>query len=124
MITKDLFISSINAIKRFEEYENKLADLNIDLWERDEIQDFEFALVNLLSYACKDVHEPSSFDPNTLEYFIWETNYGSDAADFPITGNNGKDYILDTPEKLWDYFVEQNPEIEDKESNEWDSYKL
>lgn len=77
-----------------------------------------YSFMELLAYTCKDKRY-SKYDYNNIDYFIWETDYGTKADKYYITEADGTEIHFYTPEDVWNYLVKLHPEIEDKE--EWDS---
>lgn len=119
MIRKELFIECMDTFKEYSDYENKLADLDINIWEREEIQDLISSFLRLLAYCCKDEYTDKRY-PNNIEYFIYDCEFGKKANEYTITEEDGTEIHLTNSEALWNYLVKNNPDIVDNSKLEDD----
>lgn len=119
MIAKKLFIECMDALKNYSDYEHKLSELNVNIFERDEVSDLIVAFLKLLSYTCHDVQDDKRF-PNDIEYFVYDCDFGRKSDEYPIEYDDGTIVHLTDVNTLWDYLVEWHPEIVDTEEDEKD----
>lgn len=119
MITKKLFLDALAAYEKYDNYENKMHELGLNLFERDEVQCFKNSFLDLLAYMCNDLHQ-TRYDSNNIEYFIYDAAFGKKADTYFIQEKDGTEIHFYTAEDLWNYLVNEHPEIEDKV--EWKSY--
>ena len=110
MITKQEFVEIINRLKNYNDLQNKIDDLfkdNIENRERDFMNagsiciGHETIVVKLL----EDIFN----DKGTISWWLYECNYGRDFSlgDLEV---NGVEIDLITPEKLYDYLIEEMEE--------------
>lgn len=121
MITKKLFLSCLDAIKQFEDEENKIYDGTdgmLDLLQIDELQHLIHKFITLLAYCTKS--EVSEGFGSDIDYFIYETEWGKKADNYYATLQDGEEIHCYTTEDLWNCLVRFNPEIEDKGGNDYD----
>lgn len=114
-MNKELFVNSMNTLKKYSDWEHKLYELGVNFWEREEIQNLINSYIELLIDECHcEIDEICGSD---IEYFIYETDWGKNADKYCIyeTDENGNktEYHLHTIEDLWDYLVKMHPEIEE-----------
>lgn len=117
MITKPLFNRCLNSLKAFKNFDDSLYDLGIDLSGTECVAELEMCFLELLSYCCKDNHE-NKYDPNILEFFVFDLNYGELAKEYPLIDHSIKT-ILSTKDDVWEYLTKRRPEIADTEESEW-----
>lgn len=121
MITKKLFLSCIDTIKRYQNKEDKLYDGTdgmVNLLEIDEIQSLIHKLISLLGYCTKSDY--SDVYGNDIDYFIYETEWGKKADEYFTTLESGEQVHFNTAEDVWNYLVTLNPDIEDVNENVYD----
>lgn len=92
---KAQFIKYMNIYKAYHEYEDKLYNLGINIWERDEIGNLITCYIDMLIRLYED--EENGF----IEYFIYELNFGEYGNKYKITIND-KEYSLNTLDDLWE----------------------
>lgn len=99
MISKEKFIKAINIIKAYEEYEQKLYDLDIDLADNKRLNSLVSTYVELLAEAANDTD-------NFVSWWVWETQYGTN-EEVNMYWNEGEDveqpgHTISTPGELYD----------------------
>lgn len=109
MINKEKFCEIIEELRDINEIQEKIGDLFRNS-KNEMLREFgtpdamiianENIIVDLLkdSFGLKDNDE-------TLEWWIWEMNYGKDVTAEDVIDENGKFIDITTPEKLYDYLV-------------------
>ena len=110
MITKQEFVNIINRLKDYNEVQNKIDDLfkdNIENRERDFMNagsiciGHETIVVKLLENMFND-------RGNLISWWLYEKDYGRYVdVDDVFDEETGKFIDLTTPEKLYDYLVEE-----------------
>ena len=110
MITKQEFVNIINRLKDYNELQNKIDDLfkdNIENRERDFMNagsiciGHETIVVKLLENMFND-------RGNLISWWLYEKDYGRYVdVDDVFDEETGKFIDLTTPEKLYDYLVEE-----------------
>lgn len=101
MCSKELFVSTINSLKEFNDYIDKLYELNIDIINVEPIMNLASNIVNLLENLCDD------FKTRWISYFCYELNFGKKWESGTVTDENGNDIKLATIEDLYE-FVKEN----------------
>lgn len=110
MITKQEFVKIINRLRAYNDLQDKIQDLfrnNIDNQEMDFMNagsiciGHETIVVKLLENMFND--------KNTISWWLYECNYGRDFSlgDLEV---DGVEIDLTTPEKLYDYLIEEMEE--------------
>lgn len=110
MITKQEFVKIINRLRAYNDLQDKIQDLfrnNIDNQEMDFMNagsiciGHETIVVKLLENMFND--------KNTISWWLYECNYGRDFSlgDLEV---DGVEIDLPTPEKLYDYLIEEMEE--------------
>ena len=100
------FAEYIEELRKNEEYINKLADLNVNVFEELTL---ETMVVELLAKAIGDKYE-------WLSWWIWEKEYGTrKELDAFEKDANGNDIVIptDTPRDIWN-LIQRNVEEEKK----------
>ena len=109
MINKEKFCEIIEELRDINEIQEKIGDLFRNS-KNEMLREFgtpdamiianENIIVDLLkdSFGIKD-------NDDTLEWWIWEMNYGKDVTAEDVIDENGKFLDITTPEKLYDYLV-------------------
>lgn len=109
MINKEKFCEIIEELRDINEIQEKIGDLFRNS-KNEMLREFgtpdamiianENIIVDLLkdSFGLKD-------NDDTLEWWIWEMNYGKDVTAEDVIDENGKFIDITTPEKLYDYLV-------------------
>lgn len=100
MITKELFVETINAMKRIYDYQNdknklyKKYDADGFLIEPDN----NYIILKLLKLFL-----PDSFYDAALEDFCFANNYGRGKSNSVYQDANGQRIKISSPEELYDY---------------------
>lgn len=110
---KELFLKAINELKKQYDFEQDLYDRGIDIIDCYPIQSICTTLQELISDGVKDEYDP--IYGTWLDYFIYDLEFGKKFKAGMVGYKDGRDLDMSTPEALWDYFVSEHPEIEDKE---------
>lgn len=100
-ITKELFISSIEALKKQYEHDKKCSEAFKVILPHDYISSYDNhfltnQLIGILQEATNDNHSES-----WIEYYIHELNFGEKWQEYKIR-IKGKYFKLETPEELWE----------------------
>lgn len=109
MINKEKFCKIIEELKNIEEIQGKIKDIFRNS-KNEILRDFgsPYTLLvptdHLVVDLLKDNFKLDDKD-NTLEWWIWEMNYGKYVTAEDVMDENGKFIDLTTPEKLYDYLV-------------------
>lgn len=111
MIKEEMYIKCLKDLEKYSEWEDKLAELGINIWENEELQDIIMDLTMLLEYCTKD--EVTKLGTN-LGYYLYECEFGKKANDYYITEADGNIVKFHKPVDVWNYLVKCNPDIEDK----------
>lgn len=111
-MTKELFVSCINALQKYDEWEQKCCELGICFWEREELCNLINSYIDLLNHACKAENE-DPLEPSAIQCFIYDYDFGKNADHFYITLTDGTKVDWSTAEDLWDYLVKKHPEIDE-----------
>lgn len=117
MITKPLFNRCLNSLKAFRDFDNKLYEAGIEISDVDCVAELQMSLLELLSYCCHDNHE-DKYDPNILEFFVFDLDYGELADNYPLIENSEK-ITLSSNDDVWKYLTKKRPEIADTGESEW-----
>lgn len=106
IISKDKFVEIINRLKNYNNLQNKINDLF-----RDNIDNKEMDFINAGSICIG--HESvvvylleRMFDTDMISYFIYELDYGKKYKAGCVLDENMNEIDLSTPEKLYDYLVQ------------------
>lgn len=106
MISKEKFVEIINRLRNYNYLQNKIDDLF-----RDNIDNKEMDFVNAGSICIG--HESvvvylleRMFDTDMISYFIYELDYGKKYKAGCVLDENMNEIDLSTPEKLYDYLVQ------------------
>ena len=116
MIKKELFIDCLEKIKAYSDKESIIYDSSngfIDFTSFNELQEMITAFIDLLSYCVKAVEVP--YVGTDVDYFIYETNWGTNHEKYHMTDKNGNIISIKNIEDLWNYFAALNPDIVDVE---------
>lgn len=70
MITKEQYVESIEILKKYEEFEQQVYNLGIDLVNVEPLSQLCSQYAKLLAEAVNDVSK-------WTEWWIWETQYGT-----------------------------------------------
>ena len=108
MINKEKFCKIIEELRDIEEIQGKIEDIfrnykNEILREFDSTNTLVVPTDHIVVELLKD-----SFgldNDNTLEWWIWEMNYGKNVTAEDVIDENGKFIDITTPEKLYDSLV-------------------
>ena len=122
MIRKEMFIQCMETLQKYSEAEEKISNVTkyfLNLIEFDELQNLITCFTDLLAYCVKSNHDPYSGDD--VSYFIYDMDWGKKFDDYHIIREGETEPVpMRTIEELWNYFVEEHPEIVDnsKEGND------
>ncbi len=109
MINKEKFCKIIEELRNINEIQEKIGDLFRNS-KNEILRDFgePYTLVvptdHLVVDLLKDNFKLDDKD-NTLEWWIWEMNYGKNVTAEDVMDENGNFIDITTPEKLYDYLV-------------------
>ncbi len=100
-ITKELFISSIEEMKKQYEHDRKCSEAFKVILPHDYVSSYDNhiltnQLIGILQEATNDNHSES-----WIEYYMHELNFGELWQTFKVTVK-GKDFKLQTPDDLWE----------------------
>lgn len=110
MISKQEFVNIINRLRNYNDLQNKIDELfeeNIDNREMDFMDagsiciGHETIVVRLLENMFND--------KGTISWWLYECDYGRDFSLGDLE-DNGVEIDLSTPEKLYDYLIEEMEE--------------
>ena len=106
MISKEKFVEIINRLKNYNELQNKINDLfkdNIDNKEMDFMNAGSICIghESVVVYLLERM-----FDTDMISYFIYELDYGKKYKAGCVLDENMNEIDLSTPEKLYDYLVQ------------------
>ena len=122
MIRKELFIRCMETLQKYSEKEEEISNITkyfLNLVEFDELQNLITCFTDLLAYCVKANDDPYSGDD--VSYFIYDMDWGKKFDDYHIIREGETEPVpMRTIEELWNYFVEEHPEIVDnsKEGND------
>lgn len=104
MISKNEFVKSIEILKAYEDFEQKLYDLGIDLINNQVLSDLIFSYSRLLALAANDTGK-------WTDWWIWETQYGTDKElnEYWLDGEDVEQpgHCINTAEELYDVIAEE-----------------
>lgn len=106
MISKKEFVEIIERLKNYNDLQDKIDDLfkdNIDNRERDFINAGSICIghESVVVYLLERM-----FDTDMISYFIYELDYGKKYKAGCVLDENMNEIDLSTPEKLYDYLVQ------------------
>ena len=109
MIDKEKFCKIIEELRDIEEIQGKIKDIFRNS-KNEILRDFgsPYTLVVPTDHIVVELLKDSfGLDNNddTLEWWIWEMNYGKNVTAEDVIDENGKFIDITTPEKLYDYLV-------------------
>ena len=122
MIRKELFIKCMETLQKYSEAEEEISNITkyfLNLIEFDELQNLIDCFTKLLAYCVKANYDSHSGDD--VSYFIYDMDWGKKFDDYHIIRDGETEPVpMRTIEELWNYFVEEHPEIVDnsKEGND------
>lgn len=70
MLTREKFKVAIQTLQKYEDYEQKLYDLDIDLANNEKLNSLIYQYVELLAAAMNDTNK-------WIDWWVWETQYGT-----------------------------------------------
>jgi hypothetical protein len=105
VITKELFVKVINALKEQSDHDDKCVDAFNVILPDDRVMGYSntklvIMLQDLLELSFKDNTEHS-----WIEYFIYELDYGRKYTEGCATEADGTNIDLSTPEKLYKFLL-------------------
>ena len=121
LISKEKFVNIMNEIKAMDDASNRLSDALRDF---DSVSDFggfsnframDIA-ISLLNILVQDF--PEECVGSTIEYFIYDLEWGTAWTEESITEADGTPIRLSTVEELYDYLAE-NYVVEDEDESEF-----
>ena len=106
MISKKEFVEIIERLKNYNDLQDKIDDLfknNIDNKEMDFINAGSICIghESVVVYLLERM-----FDTDMISYFIYELDYGEEYEEGCVLDENMQVVDLSTPEKLYDYLVQ------------------
>ena len=108
MIDKEKFCKIIEELRDIEEIQGKIKDIFRNS-KNEILRDFgsPYTLVVPTDHIVVELLKDSFGldNDNTLEWWIWEMNYGKNVTAEDVIDENGKFIDITTPEKLYDYLV-------------------
>lgn len=108
MINKEKFCKIIEELRDIEEIQGKIKDIFRNS-KNEILRDFgsPYTLVVPTDHIVVELLKDSFGldNDNTLEWWIWEMNYGKNVTAEDVIDENGKFIDITTPEKLYDYLV-------------------
>lgn len=122
MIRKEMFIKCMETLQKYAQAEEEISNVTkyfLNLVEFDELQNLIDCFTKLLAYCVKANYDPHVGDD--LSYFIYDMDWGKKFDEFHIIREGETEPVpMRTIEELWNYFVEEHPEIVDnsKEGND------
>ena len=109
-ITKELFISIMDTLKEHEQYSNKVNKALEEIFEDSggypRTGKLTELLIRLLSLSFQDPN--SEFTDDTIEYFIYDLDFGKTWSKYCITEADGIIIDISTTEKLYDYLIKEH----------------
>ena len=123
LISKEKFMSVMNELKEMDDASNRLSDA---LRDYDSTSDFggfsnframDIA-IDLLNILVQDF--PAEYVGSTIEYFIYDLEWGTAWTEESITEADGTPVRLSTVEELYDYLAE-NYSVGDGDGDESES---
>ena len=98
---KETFISAIEAIEKQHKHDLECADKIGEVFSQPYAYELTYdnhwlsnALIEVLSEVMND-------ESAWIEYYLWELDFGKKNDRLKITGNDGEDIPLGTPEDLY-----------------------
>lgn len=110
MIRKDLFVNCLEKYRAYRDWEEQISSLGIDIEENEIINSMVTAFTNLLAYCCNDEYNEGDIYPNTIDYFVYDLDFGRYKP--KIEDLNNLLYLKNIDE-LWELLINCSPEIED-----------
>lgn len=106
MITKEEFVKSIELFKQYEDFEQKMYDLGINLIDVEPLSRFCAQYTKLLSEAAGDT-------ANWTDWWIWETQYGTNEefCEYWLKGEDLEEpgHRVESAEQLYD-IIQEDPQ--------------
>lgn len=104
-ITKELFVETINAIKKQQEHDDKCHDAFSIILPDDYVSGYDNhvlanQLTKLLKLSMNDNHEDS-----WIEYFIWDLEFGDKYKEGCAMYKDDTNINLSDAENLYDFLV-------------------
>ena len=102
MLSKELFVKTINELKDFDEVSNKVSNYLKKYFLDFNITPlfFEELIVELLENSMNDKYE-------WISYYIYELDYGKSFKMGYVTEEDGTEIDISTPEKLYDFLIKE-----------------
>lgn len=109
-ITKELFVSIMKTLEASYNYSCKVNSMLEEMFEDSggypRIHKLEDQLIDLLNLAFQDPN--SEFTDDTIEYFIYDLDFGKTWSKYCMTEQDGTIIDLSTAEKLYDYLMKEH----------------
>ena len=102
MITKELFVDTINALKRHEEYNSKCTDAFQIILNEDRVvigYDTSILTSQIIKLLEASMHDNSDW----IEYFIYDLDFGKDYKEGCANYKDKTPIDLSSAEKLYDF---------------------
>jgi len=104
-MNKKLFIKTINAIKKQQNYDDKVAKLLSKAFPNSTSADF-YPEKNYLQKALVDILVSELEDKGEwIEYFIWELEFGKENKRLKAYGVDGEEIPLKNASDLYDFLI-------------------
>ena len=102
MLSKELFVKVINGLEKFEKTALKINESLKDYFMDFNIipSYFEQLILELLEAGMNDKYE-------WISYYLYELDYGHNFKMGDVTEEDGTNIDISTPEKLYDFIVEE-----------------
>ncbi|MEI6296217.1 MAG: hypothetical protein WCO84_01045 [bacterium] len=95
MISKEVFVKTIEQLKRFNQIESNIQEASKELdFFSFAFPEYEDLVINILTEVCDDKSE-------WIEYWAFELDYGKEYYKGTVTEND-KPVDISTPEKLYE----------------------
>ena len=118
MITKKLFIETIEVIKRKMEFNDKFYDIFKEVCDGGGILKDSFVIDHLIQILHNEfgIVRKKAYDSD-IEYFIYDLDFGTKWTSTSYTEKDGTPIDISTSEKLYDYLVSIKNENTDINKN-------
>lgn len=107
MITKELFIDSVEVLESMDKFTDSLCEIGIDIMDLDAYNDAVTTIIDLLKYCTEEDDNAIISD---IEYYLYEGNKEEDR----VWDGEGTVIPMKDAEDLWNYISSERPHIVDK----------
>ena len=108
MMTKELFIETLEKIEKQLKYDSKCHDAFSIILPNDYVSGYDYSII--LSQLIKILEIEFNDESGWIEYFIWELDCGKNYKDYMITDKNNKNIDMSTIESLYEILMENKSE--------------